>query len=399
VSSLDGLHAFNHRGNLVHPHRLPIGSKEHSMKKHMNSLKPQLETLEDRRVLSTTVSLIGRTVLVLGDANSDNVLVQPFFSSMDFVVNRGERHSIAQSKFDQVFVSLGDGVDTFRIINDHSPAWSSERRELDMKVDLGGDTDVAILFASAVAGLQDIDLDIDLRTGAGEDEVLVHVPKLFDSILDVDVDMGTETDRLSGFLSGRLFEQSKAILNARGNLGLDEMSFEGAFFAPPGSAVIDASSSLTVKYFGQRGADVMDMRLEPTFDSRFDGRVELYNHGGEGRDIITTNVSRDVNSDGDMILDVVGAKGNDRLTLNLNHTTFGTPPMMAFSFFGHIGGFDLDDLPVLTIPPTITAKIDGSVGFDFYAATPNVTVINCEGVIGGPFDIFLPPGDDSVLSR
>jgi len=138
-------------------------------------------------------------------------------------------------------------------------------------------------------------------------------------------------------------QESKVRFDVRGREGSDTMNLQAT------GVNIDASSQVVAKVHGGEGNNV----ITANYQGQVHGALGVHLGGGVANDTVTSNISVDAGSTGEVYATVQGSAGNDNLTLNV--TGAGTSTLQ-----------DLD------------AYLDGGPGTDTCTATPNVVVENCE---------------------
>jgi hypothetical protein len=380
--------------------------------------KPQLECLEDRQALSTAAWVQDGTLYIQGDEYTNDVDVRIFHDIAVVQAEDGYYESFIMEQIGAIDVQLGDGSDVLKLDSEYGN-WNGD--SLRVHIDSGAGDDNVEIFGNSEFMQQGDDLAVTIRTQAGADHVEVYLRKVQDAAVSMDIDMGMDHDLFTGSLAGDLVN-ADVRLNVKAGYGMDRLSFAADMdLVEFGSDLhIDQASTLDVRMLAQRGRDLMDMR----FDAKVSGDVDLYEHGGEGADKISADITRGTYDSGKLEIDVIGAKGDDTLGLQYQRRLMMDAPIEIMPF--ELQGYDLMPAPAATmsfggglnplttlIRPEIVpgivnpfdpghigddigyfpykysqARIDGGDGFDRYSATENVTVLNCEATMFDPGDIF-----------
>jgi hypothetical protein len=207
----------------------------------------------------------------------------------------------------------------------------------ELRLDLGAGDDTATLdFA---AGVNDAELEVDVRGAGGDDTVDATFGDVTDGDVSLRARLGAGTDELTADLTGDVTGDSDVELDADGGNGDDVLGFNLA-------GAIDEDATVEVDADGGRGND--DISL--TYAGVIDGELDIRLDGGIGNDVVAGTVTAEGAGTGEVTARVRGGRGDDDLTLNI------VAP----------AGVDVSGL------------LDGGRGTDTCVATPNVTVINCE---------------------
>jgi hypothetical protein len=188
---------------------------------------------------------------------------------------------------------------------------------------------------------------IIVNTGAGHDQVYYN---LMGNLLpgqdrDLDVNLGVGNDRFAANLyhpvtgvGSDLLVGSSMDVHAHGGDGRDVMAFNASR-----DTDVRVGATLKASLFGDAGPDL----ITGYYWGENDGTVSMLLDGGTGDDVLRGYMREDLGSTGKISGVVRGGEGKD-----------------ALSLFMYTQG-----------PPS-TAILDGGAGFDTGSATPNVTKIN-----------------------
>jgi hypothetical protein len=260
---------------------------------------------------------------------------------------------------DHFFWDLATGKDFFR---------SKEASIL-----LGDGTDEAWLDfrGGGIGGTSRLfgNLNVTVNGGLGDDDLVAHFNGKDGGLLKLTAVMYAGDDNAFTNLWGDVTGGANVTFDLRGGAGVDTLHSWNTFDNRASSWVsIDVAlgSAVTILMDGGVGDDTVSV---DHFSGAIDGRLTIDLHGGLGNDQVRADV---LLTDGTGTLDakVQGDAGDDHLSFALTDdsdlwiTLPGRGPI-------HIIGVRI-----------VSALMDGGADFDHNDyATPNVTVVSCEGTI------------------
>jgi hypothetical protein len=316
----------------------------------------RLECLEERRCLSAVAGLDAGTLTITGDGGADDVrIVHNDTANQIQVIHDGVTDTFTSSAVNQIVVNLRGGDD---VLTEELEQGTNFFRAKDVSVNLGRGDDTLMFDlagdASFWATLKE-DLEIDARTGGGDDAVQINVPAIeIANHLDMNAHLGKGDDRFDAISYGRIGAQGRVTLDVWGEAGQDELFYYGTYDpnAPANGIVVVDQATLGVYFDGGAGKD----KLGATYSGKVDGMVSFFLHGdqndagGAERDRVTLHTNTSAGSTGTLSGNVLGGQGDDRLEL----------------------------LAEGTVPADSTLVADGGQGFDKAVTTFNVSHVSIE---------------------
>src|SRR5262245_15000783 len=371
-------------------------------RKHQRAtIRPCLETLEDRACPSCVVELLGTTLNITGDAGNNQITVS-YFAPGDLSVDCDGALYQFSEPVDGLLVRSGNGNDLvtveflagfFGIEANLSGNWT---------VDLGQGDDFGGVF-----GIGDVDgpMNIAVLGGNGVDEVSANLSVFIAADVAVALDGGNGNDSLFHALgvegSGRVtaavfggngddfifdlgqFTRVQDRLDARidGGNGSDVVtSTLGMTFAfgpntpdPIAGVVVAGGGELNYVVTGGKGDD--SVRVD--YLGRINGRLNLAVDGGNGNDEVVANLDVNVASIGVFSADVRGGNGDDQMDVLMRYfeSEFVEIPEIFPGFlFEVFAGYTDTPAPLGLL--SVTAN--GGNGFDSCLYSAQVSVFGIE---------------------
>jgi hypothetical protein len=299
---------------------------------------PRLEALEDRALMAVAVNFAGGVLTFTGAAANETLTMNDNGSGTVAFTATGAGSS-SFNGVDRIVINLKGGNDTVTY-NLNGPL--STARRIDADLGAGNDR-----FRANLGG-QDLlaDLDLDIKGAAGNDRVeLNQIGRISaNDKLSAKVTGNGGEDRVTATMVGDV--QGRAEFDVRG--GSDSDSF-----------TLNALSDVDVSSNG-----VLDVRSDDAA-LNFDYRGEL---------------------DGRLLLDAIGASGQDTLTADLTldaGSTGGAGDTGNAAKIDGRGGRDTLRFTVVNnsgspATATVFAQIDGGTGRDVGTRTTNVTPTSIE---------------------
>jgi hypothetical protein len=282
-------------------------------RKRMQSWRPQLEALEDRWCPACDVSLIGSTLLIIGDSADNYIAFVNVGSGIVHVEADAVTRDYAET-IDRVIVRTGAGNDSvFVNDNDFDFVGGISRHWL---IDLGTGDDAA---AAHLFGLLDAPASITVFGGAGNDNVFVGPVGTIQSTFLVTLVGGDGNDAIthtsSGFVLGTMVV---AILGGSGDDNLldfyDLFSVDGMFVG-----VVDGGNGTDFLGSGLGTVIEFDPSLPPLvfgFDVAANAHANYAMLGGNGNDSLFGSCIGRMNGQLNVLFD--GGDGNDEVFAGLN---------------------------------------------------------------------------------
>jgi hypothetical protein len=303
-----------------------------------NAFVPRVEGLEDRNLLSVTVTDVGSVLRIRLDHTPNQAVQITDDGAGNITVVSGTQKVMAKG----VTTILVRGGGPGDVVSYDLTAALSGVRIVDSHLRGGSNT-----FNATVDGLNS-GAALLMHVGGDRAQNVANLTETgalnSGSVLVFNADGGPGLDRLNAAVTGNV--NSGAVLNIRlgGGRGTDLESI-----AVSGDIAAGALVGLTEG--GSRAADQESL----TYNGVDHGLLVVNVDGGRGADVLTTNLNLGKGSDGTVLAVENGGPGNDSLTLNI--------PVQSGD------------------KPTVLATLNGGPGSDACAATPNVHVINCEKML------------------
>ncbi len=303
-----------------------------------NAFVPRLEGLEDRNLLSVTVTDVGSVLRIRLDHTPGRAVLITDDGAGDVTVTAGARKVTAR---DVTTILVRGGGPRDAVSYDLTAALGGVRT-VDSQLRGGGNT-----FNAAVDGLNPGAV-LMVHVGGDRAQNVVNFTETGalnpGSVLLFDANGGLGADRLNASVTGNV--GSGALLGIRlaggRSANLESIALAGDIAAGALVALTESNGP---------GPD----QAAVTYNGIEHGLLGVNVAGSSGADILATNLNLGQGSDGTVLAVENGGSGNDALTLNV--------PVQPGD------------------RPTVLAALNGGSGFDTCRATPNVRVINCERMV------------------
>lgn len=260
----------------------------------------RLESLEDR-CCPSSVSVIGHTMYILGDAGANTVSIQD--NGRGTITASIDSHTRTANNINNIIVNTKGGNDTVN----YTLSGQLQRSE-NLSLNLGDGNDTANLNFSA--GQANANLRVNVLGGAGDDRVTATFGRFDHSNLSFRSDLGSGNDACDVTMSGALVNRSHVNFNVAGGLGNDTI----AFHANASPVDVEALSSLYFRIWGGRGQDNVSL----DYQGRVNGKLNMLIDGQQDVDTLTANVTLNSGSTGQCDTGIRGGLGVDQLALHLN---------------------------------------------------------------------------------
>lgn len=316
----------------------------------------RVESLEERRCLSADAVLDAGVLTITGDGGADDVrIVHDDSANQIQVIHDGVTDTFSSSAVGKIVVNLRGGDDR---LTEELEQGTNFFRAKDVNVNMGrGDDTILFDFAGDAtfwATLKE-DLEIETRTGGGDDAVQINVPAIeIANALDFNAHLGKGDDRFDAISYGRIGTQGRLTLDVWGEAGVDELAYFGTYdpAAPANGIQVADLATMSVYFDGGAGKD----QLNATYSGEVDGLAGFYLHGDQNN---------------------AGGAERDRVTLH-TITKAGSTGTLAGNVLGGAGDDVLRLLAEGTIPPGSDLHVDGGEGFDKAVTTANVSLTSVE---------------------
>jgi hypothetical protein len=344
----------------------------------LHRIRLNLETLEDRTCPSISTSLLdqGHTLVINGDNQGDHVWLTQNDDRDELLLywfpNDGQIHpqvvqeSVFQSSaIQKVVLNLRGGDDTF----DFNVEGSGLTYGKEFLVNLGSGNDRASFdFAGASLPAPGLpiraNVKIVLAAGGGADEVTASFGQIAAGrSATLLADLGSGNDTAAVTLHGDVAAGASLNLALIGGLGKDSLSTTtGA------AARIEMGAVVNVLLDGRQGSDVLNQYFAGYLGGHLNARLT----GGEGVDVLGSQIVASWDSSGQANIGLSGGTGKDQLLL----LTSVTPPPEDIAF-------------ILPWTPALKMKyaVDGGLGFDRAEVAAGTLVRRCEQVTVQPINI------------
>ena len=326
-------------------------------------LRAGLEDLERRECLSTTVSLAGGTLNIVGDDAANNVAVYFRDSVNDIRVQvDGVDHHFSSLQVQNLNVDLKGGDDgLYMQLGADSDTSAAMFDPKNMNIKLGDGNDAAQIWfgglsfpGRAIA----TNLNISLDAGLGDDDVTANFPEVQSGTLNYAATLGDGNDRGFAGLWGNVGTGATARLALSGDAGDDILNTYETYNGGYDNVNISEGALLDVNVQGGPGNDQLNM----TYGGNVRGKLQIRQDGGDGNDSIKGDIHLQGLNTGAVDAVFLGGNGRDGLRMEM----YGSSRLFR-------------------------GLIDGGGGFDRATGVGNVTIINANELI-----VTDPNGD--VLS-
>jgi hypothetical protein len=295
-----------------------FGSSKTTTARRPAAVKPQLEMLEERALMTVSVGLTnhghtlnivatgGHNFIAIDQRDSLNYLIvyQGHVDNQGQVSYDGEGQPFSSSDITKVEVKLQGGANLFQYGADNVVLTAK-----DVKVDLGRyDHDTANLVMNQATVKANFNFNL---VAAGHfDSGLARLGNVADARVGVTVNYGNAGRQGGSNIFNAILEGNLTGKATLAFAGIGGANGTGMSFMAHGN--IDPRAQLSVAFFGGAGKDA----FYTSFQGRDDGKLNLFADGGGDFDRIQADVIIDQGSTG--ALDVVfkGGAGDDNLRLD-----------------------------------------------------------------------------------
>ena len=296
------------------------------------------EKLEERKLLSVNVVVVGATMIINGDDRPQIVYISDVYMPPVDVATRvsvdangdgdftdpGELNSQAYTGIRNFVLNLRGGDDQVRFNID---VYNSVKKTLN--VDLGNGNNTFSFGFGLSQWLQSSSMEINLHSGNGNDRVSLNMNDIkSSSTLKINMDLGGGDDYLYGDWFGDVAGGSTFIMNA--NLGSGNDTFSGQLDYE-GWDIFGAGSTMSLNVYGGNGNDSLTMwagNADVAWSAYIEGYMNVALNGGVGDDTLNLNLPAVRINGGKVMLREYGGAGKDNL--NVLFGALGTSSVGSF---------------------------------------------------------------------
>jgi hypothetical protein len=366
----------------------------------LRTIRPRLESLEDRTCPTCAVELVGTTLAITGDAADDEIRIL-YSGPGALSVECDGTPSLVDAPVERVVVRTGGGNDSvdaelypFALDADFPSTWS---------FDLGAGDDECAVHLLGFSGI-DLPLRVSVNGGNGNDTLFTETIGFFYARYDLTVDGGNGNDSIFNFYSGGTL--GDMVTRTQGGNGDDAILEEFTLWTVLGR--FDGHAE------GGNGSDLMDARLgdyiliDPAlpvvvvgFDvtpgaradyhqiggnghdalfaknvGRLDGQLSVRADGGNGADEVSAPFDLNAESTGRFSVQICGGNGDDDMEVRVRYfeTELVEPPDLPGLFLDGLAGYTDTPAPLSELAVTV----DGGNGFDTCLHAALVVLFNIE---------------------
>jgi|GEM_PF-5208097 len=329
-----------------------------SKKRQRGQYQAKLEGLETRQCLSTTVSLSGNTLNIIGDSGTNRVSV--FFrdsvNDIHVKVDGVDQH-FKSMQVQNLNVDLQGGDDVLLMqLGEDSDASAYMFDPKNISVDLGDGADTAEFWFGGLPlpnRAISTNLNINVNAGSGDDDVVANFGEMQPGSLNFNASLGAGNDTGFAGVWGNVDSGASLKLNLQGEDGDDNLNTYETYNGAYDNVNIAPNALLDINVGGGAGNDHMNM----TYGGRVLGKLQIRQDGGDGNDAISGDVHLQALSSGAVDAVFAGGNGSD---------------VLGFELYGQSSA--------------LRALIDGGSGLDHAHSVGNVQTINANElvVVAGP---------------
>jgi hypothetical protein len=303
----------------------------------------RVEPLEDRRLLSCTIFHDGSSLFIRGDRFQSDVIKVADDGAGNITVSCSGMSDMTFHGINVIGIRGGRRGD---VLSYDLTGPLSGVRLVNVRGGRGSEVFNAMIGGKLQSGA---DLQINEQGGRGDD--VVNFTDTGDlssgSSLQFNSHGGRSADTTNVLLAGNVSSGSFLGLDLGGGRGVDSLHVSAL-----GGVHIGAGALVDMLLRGGRGDDQESVDYAGTVE----GTLDVAARSGPGNDQAAVNLKPTAGSDGLILANVNGGRGDDNLRLAI--------PVASS-----------------TSKPTVLATLNGGPGFDTCSSTDNVTVLNCEHMV------------------
>ena len=266
---------------------------------------------------SSTASLTGHTLNIVGDASANQVTVVFRDGVNDLEVHAdGAVGHFSSMQVKKLNINLKGGDDS--LIMQLGAFGDSSAALFDAKtvaINLGDGNDSMQMWFGGLdmpSRVISANLNISVNGGAGNDDVTGNFGEMQHGTLNFAVNLGAGDDRAFAGLWGNIDTGAKVKFNLQGGVGNDTLNTWETYNTGYDSVNIAAGALLDINVNGGVGNDQLNM----TYGGSVQGKLKIRQNGGDGNDQVKGDIHLQAGSTGAMDAVYSGGSGWDGLHMD-----------------------------------------------------------------------------------